>query len=114
KSFAHPNLVDAVSFSQDAKSLATGCHDGILRIWDIEKATPKAINAHIMPAAAPIYCVAWSPDGKQLVTGSLDHSLKLWDAAGGTLVREFKGFKEKEFEKGHREGVFCAAFTGDG
>lgn len=114
KTLAHPNLVDAVAFSLDNKSLATGCHDGILRIWDIDKATPRPINAHVTPAAAPIYCVAWSPDGKQLATGSLDRSLKLWDAASGNMVREFKGFKEKEFEKGHREGVFCAAFTPDG
>jgi WD40 repeat protein len=58
--------------------------------------------------------VAWSPDGKQLVSASLDRSLKLWDAAAGTMIREFKPFKEKEFEKGHREGVFSAAFSPDG
>jgi hypothetical protein len=29
-------------------------------------------------------------------------------------VREFKAYKEKEFEKGHRDGVFCLAFSPDG
>src|SRR5205823_10503026 len=62
----------------------------------------------------PIYCIAWTPDGKQIVTGSLDHTLKLWDANNGNAVREFKGFKEKDFEKGHRDGVFCVAFSPDG
>src|SRR5262249_46944381 len=50
----------------------------------------------------------------QVVSGSNDHSLKLWDANAGTLVREFKAYKEKEFEKGHRDGVFCVAFSPDG
>ena len=38
----------------------------------------------------------------------------MWDAASGNLVKEFKGYKEKEFDKGHREGVFTAAFSPDG
>jgi WD40 repeat protein len=63
---------------------------------------------------APVYCVAWSPDGKQVIGGSFDGSLKLWDATSGALVREFKAFKEKEFEKGHRDGVFSVAFSPDG
>src|SRR5207248_1478310 len=47
-------------------------------------------------------------------TGSLDHSLKLWDADKGAMVREFRGYHEKEFPKGHQEGIFCAAFSPDG
>jgi WD40 repeat protein len=58
--------------------------------------------------------VAWTPDGKQVASGSLDRSIKLWDATTGALVREFKGYKEKEFEKGHRDGVFTLAFSPDG
>src|SRR5262249_61024910 len=87
--------------------------DGLLRLWDLGKGTSVNVNAHIMPAVAPIYCVAWSNDGKMLITGSLDHTLKLWDETGKP-IREFKGFKEKDFGKGHREGRFCAAFSPDG
>ena len=124
KNFPHPNLVDAVAFNPTGTLLATGCHDGKVRIFDIVKAAQlKEINAHPgmapvpgMPPAGPaaIYCVAWTPDGKQVLSGSLDHTLKLWDATAGTLVREFKGYKEKEFDKGHSDGVFAAAFTSDG
>src|SRR5204862_2036962 len=52
--------------------------------------------------------------GTQVISGSKDASLKLWDAAGGTLVKEFKAYKEKDFEKGHREPVYCLAFSPDG
>jgi WD40 repeat protein len=117
KNFAHPNYVDAVAFNPAGTLLATGCHDGIVRIWDVPKAAVlKQINAHIgaMNVPAAVYCVAWSPDGKQLVSGSLDRSLKLWDATSGAMVREFKPYKEKDFEKGHRDGVFCVAFSPDG
>lgn len=114
RSFAHPALVDAVAFNPAGTLLATGCHDGNLRIWELAKGQPKVIAAHLKPAVAPIYCVAWSPDGKQVVTGSFDRTLKLWDATSGNMVREFKAFKEKEFDKGHHDGVFCAAFSPDG
>ena len=117
----HPNLVDAVAFNPAGTQLATGCHDGKVRIWDIAKGhvhqgdqRPPGMPPSPAAAGPPIYCVAWTPDGKQVLSGSLDHSLKLWDATSGTLVREFKGYKEKEFEKGHRDGVFSAAFSPDG
>lgn len=115
KSLAHPNLVDAVAFNPLGTQLATGCHDGTVRIWDVAKGQQiRQINAHTTPAAAPVYCVAWTPDGKRIASGSYDHSMKLWDATAGTLVREFKAFKEKDFEKGHRDGVFCIGFSPDG
>jgi WD40 repeat protein len=115
KNFGHPNYVDAVAFNAAGTELATGCHDGVVRIWHVAKGQPvRQISAHIKPAVAPVYCVAWSPDGKQLVSGSFDHSLKLWEAGSGKLIREFRAYKEKEFDKGHRDGVYCVAFSPDG
>ena len=115
KNFAHPNYVDAVAFNQAGTQLATGCHDGTVRIWDIAKGQQlRQINAHVQPQPAPVYCVAWTADAKQIISGSLDKTLKLWDATSGNLVREFKAYKEKDFEKGHRDGVFCVAFSPDG
>jgi WD40 repeat protein len=116
KNFGHPNLVDAVAFNSTGTLLATGCHDGNYRIWDVAKGQAvQTIPAHVvMNQPSPIYSVAWSPDDKQLLTASYDRSMKLWNAADGKLIREFKGFKEKEFEKGHHDGVFSAAFSPDG
>jgi WD40 repeat protein len=120
KSFQHPREVDAVAFDLKGERLATGCHDGNVRIFDVAKGTVlKDIKAHAPhPAPStetnPVYCVAWNPAGTQVISGSTDFSLKLWDAAGGTLVKEFKAYKEKEFEKGHRDPVFCVAFSPDG
>jgi WD40 repeat protein len=116
KTFQHPNLVDAVAFSPDGTQLATGCHDGRLRIFDVAKgAQAREIQAHVtQPQPSAIYCLAWSGDGKQVVTGSYDHSLKLWNAADGKMIREFKGYEDKKFEKGHTDAVVFAALAPDG
>ncbi len=115
KNFGHPNLVDSVAFSPDGTQLATGCHDGRVRVFDVTKGTVlKDLAAHVMPMPAAVYGVAWSPDGKRLISTSYDHSLKLWDVAGGKMVIEFKGHQDKVFEKGHTGAVYGAAFSPDG
>jgi WD40 repeat protein len=115
KNLPHANLVDAVAFNPAGSQLATGGHDGTVRIWNVGTGQQlREIKAHTTPAVSPVYCVAWTPDGKQVLSGSLDRTMKLWDANSGTVVREFKGYKEKEFEKGHRDGVFCSAISPDG
>ena len=95
RTFQHPNLVAAVAFDDTGNLLATGCHDGSLRVWDVPKNTLlKTITAHVtttpQQAQNPIYAVLWSPDHKQVFTGSFDRSIRLWDVASGNLVREFK------------------------
>lgn len=116
RNFAHPNNVDAVAFDPTGKLLASGGHDGKVRLFDLVKGSQlKEINAHVKPPTpATVYTVAFSSDGKRLVSGSLDNSLKLWDVASGNMVKEFKAHKVKEFEKGHQEPVYSAAFSPDG
>lgn len=138
KTLPHPNLVDCVAFDDTGERLASGCHDGILRVYDLPKNTPlKTISAHVvtMPQQIqnPIYAVQWTPDFKQIFSSSYDKSIKLWDVAAGTLVREFKAAPDpmpaalpKKDEKappppkkddgplGHRDQVFSIALTKDG
>ena len=54
KSFQHPNFVDAVAFDKTGAFLATGCHDGKVRIWDVVKGQMvKETAAHTMAPARP-------------------------------------------------------------
>jgi WD40 repeat protein len=121
RSFAYGTNVDAVAFQPNSTFVAAAGHDGKFRIYDLVKsAVVKDIAAHITKGpnnqmiAEPIYSLNFSPDGKQILTSSYDNSLKLWDAASGNLVREFKAYKVKDFEKGHQEPVYAAAFSPDG
>lgn len=116
KNLPHPNLVDVVAFNPAGTQLATGCHDGRLRIFDVAKGTVvREIQAHVTaPQPSAIYCLAWSSDGKQIISGSYDHSLKMWNTADGKLIREFKRYEEKKFEKGHRDSVVTATLSPDG
>ncbi len=111
----HPNIVDAVAFNPAGTQLATVGHDGVLRIWDTAKGTQvREIKAHTTANELSIYCLTWDKEGKQIATGGYDRTIKLWDAATGKMVREFKAFKPKEFEQGHRDGVFAVALSPDG
>ncbi|CAN5468197.1 hypothetical protein BH10PLA2_BH10PLA2_33330 [soil metagenome] len=111
----HANIVDAVAFNPAGTQLATVGHDGLLRLWDTAKGTQiREIKAHTTANLLASYCLAWDKEGKQIATGGLDQTIKLWEAATGKPVREFKAFKPKEFEQGHREGVFGVAFSPDG
>jgi WD40 repeat protein len=136
KTFPHPNLVCCAAFDDTGDRVATGCHDGKLRIYDVPKSTPKEITAHVqtMPQQVqhPIYAVQWTPDFKQVFTASFDKSIKLWDAASGNMVREFKAApdpvpivepkkdeknpppKKDEGPVGHRDQVFSLALSKDG
>lgn len=115
RNLTHPSIVDVVRFDPAGKLLATGCHDGIIRLWDfIRGQVVTEIRAHVTAQPAPIYCLLWEKAGDRLLSGSFDQSLKLWDARSGTLVREFKAYNEKAFPKGHLEGVLCASLSPDG
>jgi WD40 repeat protein len=104
-----------VAFHPTLPQLASGGHDGKVRIFDLVKgAQLREINAHPTADKTFIYTIAYSPDGNQLVSASHDQSLKLWDAGSGNLIREFKAYKLKEFEQGHQDSVFAAAFSPDG
>lgn len=138
----HPNIVHCAAFDKTGKLVATGCQDGILRIYDVSKApgaVAKAINAHILPQGQSIYCVAWHPEGKLIATGSLDQSIKIWDATTGLLVKGIEPGTDAVIipegvrtalpglygataghlvnappSRGHRDQVFTLVFSKDG
>ncbi len=66
-----------LQFSPDGQTIATRCHDGILRLWDI--GGRREICQWQVPLGTH-FCF-FSPDGKRIFTGGDDTTLLLWDIA---------------------------------
>lgn len=78
----HLRSVEALSFSPDGKTLATGSMDKTVKLWDpVTGALHRTLKGH----AFGVIAVAFAPDGQTLASGSGDKTVKLWDPATGIL-----------------------------
>jgi WD40 repeat protein len=94
----HRAAVVALSFSPDARHLASGSDDGTARIFDIT--TQKTVRK-LEGNADTVTSVAYSADGKRIVTGNADGTIRIWSAAGGPATIVY----------GHRGAVNTAEFN---
>ena len=76
----HRGEVDSVAYSPDGKTLASGCKDTFLKLWDAR--TGKLLRT-LTGHTGRVESLAFSPDGKTVATGGGggDTSVKLWDLA---------------------------------
>ncbi len=71
----HESEVECVTFSPDAKHIATGGEDFMVRIWTTELGEEVKVLEH--PSA--LDGIAWSHNGKVLAAGTEDGDLYLWN-----------------------------------
>jgi len=77
---AHADLIHALAFHPDNKSLASCGYDRLIRIWDV--ATGKRLQ-HLTDHSDAVQAVAFSPDGRLLASAGADRAVKVWDVASG-------------------------------
>jgi WD40 repeat protein len=102
---AHLSLVEALAYSPDGKTLASGAFQEVV-LWDASKGT---IRQRLTGFADRVVALDFSHDGKLLATGggapTADGEIKIFDVASGKLVVEIKG--------GHSDTVFGVNFSPD-
>jgi WD40 repeat protein len=89
----HVGEVFAVAFSPDSKTLATGGHDRLIRLWDVETGKLRATLCAFPPtdpAGVPGDWVAFTPDGFHAGTARGRASLRFAGGDGATLFRPDK------------------------
>ncbi|HEY1051063.1 MAG TPA: c-type cytochrome domain-containing protein [Prosthecobacter sp.] len=99
--------VNAVRFSPDGKTLATGggelSRSGDIIFFDV--ASGKATRTWKERHADTVLCLDFSPDGKGLASGAADKIAKVTDIASGKQMNIFEG---------HTHHVMGVAFRSDG
>lgn len=95
----HSGSVEAVAFSPDGATLATGSYDRTVRLWSTKTAQSLAV---IKGHGSAVHSLVWSSNGKYLFSGSADATVEMWDVAASlepelNLPRDNKGYRAVAF-----------------
>jgi WD40 repeat protein len=106
----HTKAVNAVAFSPDGHTLATGSGDRTVRLWNVADPThPTPLGPPLTGHTNAVRSVAFSPDGHTLATGSEDRTVRLWDVTDPTHPTSLGPPLT-----GHTNAVVSVAFSPDG
>ncbi|HEU4478873.1 MAG TPA: PQQ-binding-like beta-propeller repeat protein [Pyrinomonadaceae bacterium] len=79
--------VNSLTFSPDGKTLASGSHDSLIKLWDVANG---ALLRTFVGHNSAVQSVVFSNGGKVILSGSHDGTMKLWrpesDEPSATLV----------------------------
>ena len=82
---------EAVAFSPDGSTLATGGGTGDIRFWDAT--TGVEIGPRVLAASGWVLDLAWSPSGTTLVSAGTDGTVRLIDVATKTVADVLPGLE---------------------
>ena len=100
-----PSETYSIAFSPDGTLLATGSHDGKIRLWRLNRGTQAKIGHRLYYAIkvlvghnGPVDSLVFSPYTAVLASASEgdrwhegDRKIRLWDVTTGTQMRQFDG-----------------------
>jgi WD40 repeat protein len=106
----HPAPINFVTLSPDGKTIASGCEDGRILLWDGETGRHRQELRGPEPETDPphdgqVLWLAFSPDSQVLVSTAAENNVLLWDVPSG---------RQKRALSGHRDWVRSAVFSPGG
>lgn len=101
--------VRTVAFSPNGKTLAAGCGDGAILLYDVDARRLKATLTHHSMA---VTSVAFNPAGNLLLSTGAKQDAR--DEPGEYKVWDIEGGKELASAAGHKNGISCVAIAADG
>ncbi|XP_015782774.1 F-box-like/WD repeat-containing protein TBL1XR1 [Tetranychus urticae] len=108
KSPSHGDIT-SLEWNPDGKLLATGSHDYIARIWNVENQLVHELNGH----RAPVLSVKWNEKGSYLLTASEDKTTIVWSATTGKAVQYYKCHTKSVLEIDWRSNSSFASCSSD-
>jgi len=94
--------VTTLEWSVDGSLLATGCMDGIARLWSREGVLQHSLNAH----SESIFSLRFDSAGKRLLTGSYDKCVSVWDVRTGKLQHKFEAHSAQVLDVDWKTGGY--------
>jgi WD40 repeat protein len=79
----HAGAISSLAYSPDGQTLATGAHDGTVRLWDPVTGHERAV---LRGSPGPVE-LSFSPEGRRLAA-STGERIYLWDAITGQTVAD--------------------------
>eukprot|EP01052_Picozoa_sp_SAG31_P010703 SAG31_NODE_594_length_13670_cov_2.624642_5_plen_497_part_00 len=77
--------ITTLDWNADGTKLATGCYDGLGRVWSKDGTLVTTLRAH----KGPIFSLKWNKRGNYLLSGSVDKTAIIWDAVSGQVKQQF-------------------------
>ena len=77
--------VTSIQWSPNGEVLATGCYDGIVRIWSSIGNLMAVLDKH----DGPVFALKWSRDGKYVLSGGNDRKAVVWDPVAKNVIKSY-------------------------
>ena len=119
---SHPKWIRCLALSPDGQTLASGCDDMVVRLWEVETGKLlRELRGHelLTPyhTASKLYACTFSEDGKYLATADQVGDIIVWDHATGKRVTTIKApifWTHRPSWEHTTGGIRTLAFTPDG
>ncbi|QKW07731.1 WD40 repeat domain-containing protein [Streptomyces sp. NA04227] len=108
----HRGIGTSVAYAPDGRTLASGAHDGTVRLWDTATRgrDPGPLGKPLRGGTGEVGALAFAPDGRSLVSTGERGAVHVWDVRDRTHPRRLG----RPLHGHHGENIVAAAFAPHG